>query len=115
MKSIKTYLLSLFLLVFFGAQVFSQTSIEKSVTFSKADSLLVATYLTESDYNEKHGVMINPVCEVGVVEDFYPDEVYNEEPNNRNNSRNRFLDAGTVEFIVDVAIHTIFLITAFWQ
>lgn len=120
MKSIKTYLLLLFLLALFGVQAFSQTSSEKEMynkeyKFSKTDSVLAETYLTERDYIDKHGLEVVSVCEDVRSKDVSSDEIYNETPSHRNNSRYRSLDAGTVSFIVDVAIHTIFLITLFWQ
>jgi len=120
MKSIKTYLLPLFLLVFFGVQAFSQINLKKETynkehKFSKVDSVLVWSYLTESDYNEKYGIDIVDVYEVESLDDSGLDEIYNDTPNYRRNSKNRVLDAGTVSFIVDVAIHTVFLIAAFWQ
>ena len=63
MKSIKTYLLLLFLLALFGVQAFSQTSSEKEMynkeyKFSKTDSVLAETYLTERDYIDKHGLFV---------------------------------------------------------
>ena len=120
MKSIKTYLLPLLLLVFFGAQSFSQINLKKETCnkerkFSKADSILVEYYLTESDYNEKYGIDIACVDEIESLKDCGADEIYNETPNHIRNSNNRFLNAGAVSFIVDVAIHTVFLIVAFWQ
>lgn len=120
MKSIKIYLLPLFLLVFFGTQAFSQINFKKETynkehKFSKADSVLVGSYLTESDYNEKYGIDIVDVYEVESLKSSGSDEIYNDTTNHRRNSKNRVLDAGTVSFIVDVAIHTAFLIAAFWQ
>tara|TARA_B100000809_G_C15128728_1_gene527415 strand:- start:840 stop:1202 length:363 start_codon:yes stop_codon:yes gene_type:complete len=120
MKSIKTYLLLLFLLVIFDVEAFSQINSEKETyngvyKFSKTDSMLVESYLTESDYNDKHGVKAVSVSEGRVPNNFYSDEIYNETPSQSSNSKNRFLDAGAINFIVDVAIHTVFLMTVFWQ
>ncbi|MDG1475840.1 MAG: hypothetical protein P8Q14_01710 [Vicingaceae bacterium] len=118
MKSIKIYLLPFLFLLFSAGQVFSQSDFEKDNLkkerkFSKADSVIVETYLTEEDYNR-----LNEIRELNEPTDFnthYGDEVYNEEPISQNRKRNVFWNSGTAELVVDVFVNTMFLIAAFWH
>jgi len=119
MTSIKTYLLLLFLVALFGSQAFSQSNFEKEISvqehkFSKADSVLIETYLTERDYIEKHGIEAVNVCMTGSVGGVVTDEIYNDTPRD-NNTKNRHLDDGALGVLIDVAIHTLLFMTLFWQ
>jgi hypothetical protein len=118
MKSIKPYLLSLFLLLFFSVPSFSQSDVDssrgvKQQAFSKADSVLAASYLSEIDYNEING--INDLNEEAYSKPFYGDEIYNEEPIHKNKRRNHFWDSVAAELVVEVVVHTTFLIATFWH
>ena len=75
----------------------------------------IETYLTESDYMEKHGVHIVEMNDGELSETFCSDEIYNDTPKHRGNSKKRFWDMEAVSFIVDVTIHTVFLVAVFWQ
>ena len=113
MKSIKIYLLPfLFVLISVG-QVFSQSNLKKERKFSKADSALVETYLTEEDYNN-----LNEISEgndQGEFKTHYGDEIYNEEPLPQNKRKNVFWNSDAAELVVDVFVNTVFLIAAFWH
>lgn len=118
MKSIKTYLLPLFILAIFSAQAFSQgiitnDSLSNQKVFSKADSVLAESYLTEIDYNELKG---DGNLNVSVHnKTYYGDEIYNEEPIKKSKRRNFIWDSATAELVVDVVVNTVFLIAAFWH
>lgn len=121
MKSIKAYLLLLFLPIFFSVQSFSQSSFnenekeeqKKEFQFSKSDSLLAATYFTEKDYNEING--IEQLERAENTEGYYNDEVYNSEQPHKQKNRRSFWDAVAAEVIVEVMVNTVFIIATFWQ
>jgi len=121
MKSIKTYLPLLFLLIFFNVQAFSQASFnegeneggEKEQKLSKTDSIIVNTYFSEEDYNELYKIEYLSDDENSTL--YYGDEVYGEEPFHKNKHRNRFWDTVGAEIVVDVVVNTVFFLTLFWQ
>jgi len=118
MTSIKTYLLPLFLLLFLSISAFSQSTLVRGTVvqhqrFSKADSVLAATYLTEREYNELNGV--GDMSETACSKPFYGDEIYNEEPVRSTKRRNHFWDAVAVELVVEVLVNTTFLIATLWH
>lgn len=118
MKSIKTYLLSLFLLIFFSIQAFSQSALIKDNllqehVFSKADSVLAETYFSERGYNELNG--ITSLSQEVYSESVCGGEIYNDEPKQNNKKRNYFLDSVAVELMVEVVVNSVFLIATFWH
>lgn len=120
MKSIKIYLLPLFLFIFFSIQVFSQDEFyndkketEKiEQTISKTDSIIVYGYFTEKDYNEIHGIQKHTKNTDSEL--YYGDEIYNEEPR-KGRRRDGFLAEVAAEVIVEVVINAVFIIATFWQ
>jgi hypothetical protein len=118
MKSIKTYLLSLFLLVFFSVPTFSQSGLVKDKgrqeqIFSKADSVLAESYLSERDYNELNGISSsNQEC---CDEIYLGNEIYSDEPKQNNKKRNYFWDSAAAELVVEVVVNSVFLIATFWH
>ena len=120
MKSIKVYFLLLFFLTVFNSVAFSQNKTEnkqvetKNIeqSLSKIDSILVNTYFTEADYNKIH--KIKKVECVKISENYYGDEIYNEEGRGEK-ARDRFLENVAIEVVVDVVVNTLFIIATFWQ
>ena len=118
MNFIKTYLLPILLLVFFSGQAIAQAELRKDSlineqVFSKADTILANTYMSERDYNERYG--INYLNEDTYDETFYGDEIYNEEPLRKNRRKNHFWDAVAVEIVAEMVVNTVFIIAAFWH
>ena len=121
MKSIKIYLLPIFLLTLFNTQVFSQDDFynnkkEKQKleqTDSRADSIIVHEYFTEEDYNEKHNVANNKISNDS--EPYYGDEIYSSEEEKRRRERNNFFNEVAAEVVVEVIVNTLFIIATFWH
>lgn len=118
MKSIKIYLLPLLLMFVFSVSANAQSDSDnrddgRIGTFSVSDSLVVASYLTEIDYNEKHGVVKD--CIVKNNKELSTDEIYDKSPTDNRRTRGSGWDAHTVEFVIDIAVHTAFIIAAFWH
>lgn len=121
MKSIKIYLLPIFLLTLFNTQVFSQDDFyhdkkEKQKfeqTDSRVDSIIVNEYFTEKDYNEKHNVADNKISKDS--ESYYEDEIYSSEEVKRKRDRNNFFNEVAAEVVVEVLVNTLFIIATFWH
>ena len=118
MNSIKTYLLTVLLLLIFGVSAFSQNTTDDKakdgevVEMSKTDSVLVNCYHTEQEYNRIHG--INQSEKTEDPEYIYEDEIYSDEKH-RKRSRNTFWDNVPAELVVDVVVNAFFFIAILWQ
>lgn len=120
MKSIKIYLLPLFLIAFFSTQVFSQDDFyneklgkdKAEQKVSKTDSIIGNEYFTEKDYNEIQGIK---EYQKNINSEFYcDDEGYNkDEPKKR--ERDSFMNEVAAEVIVEVVVNTLFIIATFWH
>ena len=114
--------LPLFFLFIFNASAFSQTAKtpnnQEQQTFSKADSLIAASYFTEQDFNELNGITTSN--ETSFNDNSEGDEIYNNtnhhhESTSKHQRRNRFWEAVAADIIIDVVVNTVFVITAFWN
>jgi len=120
MKSIKIYLLPFILLIVFCSPLYSQNDFyndktpQKSVIqkASKIDSVLIHGYFTEKDYNELRG--IDNSQKKSESEIYYRDEVLTEEEQ-RKRERDGFFSEVAAEVIVEVVVHTVFILATFWQ
>ncbi|MGB0881591.1 MAG: hypothetical protein ACPGSO_01470 [Vicingaceae bacterium] len=120
MNSIKIYLLPLILLVVLSSPLLAQTSLEEDSFkneqhFTKMDSVLIETYLTEQDFKDQRTLMGGERIEASFFKDYCADEIYNEEPYHKNSTKSRFWDNVAIDVAVDIVVNSIFLIAAFWQ
>ncbi len=117
MNSIKTYLLPLFFLLFMSVSSIAQSSIgdkrSEEQKLSTIDSVLINTYFTEKDYNELHNIKVDN--RRTSENDYYADEIYNEEPHPKHKVKGSFWDTVAVDIAVDVVVNSIYLIAVFWQ
>ena len=119
MESIKTYLLALFLSIFFSAPIFSQSNsvkhpekkIKVETIDDKTDSILVNTYFTEQDYNEQHDIELIYSEE---SEFYYGDEIYQND-NHPRRSQGDFWGEIAAEVVVEVVVNAVFIIATIWQ
>jgi hypothetical protein len=118
MNAIKTYLLPLFLLLFFAAPSFAQSNPDGSKSqkqeqqLSETDSILVNCYFTEKEYNRIHGV---DHCTTGSDSEYtYEDEIYNGEENKKRD-RGNFFENIPAEVVAEVLINTLLFVAILWQ
>ena len=118
MESIKTYLLPLFLTICFSTPIFSQNDFNENINEKnkeelidlKTDSILVHTYFTERDYNEKYNI---ETVKHDNGSELYNDEAYNDKEQRRKVRDDFFIEVAA-EVIVEVVINAIFIIAAIW-
>ncbi len=118
MNAIKTYLLALFLALFFIFPTFAQSNfddnkfIKQEQQLSKIDSILINCYFTEKEYNRIHGIKQSKPFDDEVL--MYEDEIYNGKKYKKT-GRDNLLNDIPVEVVVDVVLNTLFFIAVLWQ
>ncbi len=118
MNLIKTYLLPMIILLFISVPTFSQDVAnnddedKKGVQISKVDSVLENHYFTEQEYNMIHGIdNLKTYLEPG---DLYDDEIYADKKYKKKGGSAFWKDV-PADIVIDAVVHTLILVTLFWQ